>query len=231
MRLDAKRQSEGLIKKWKRFATFNSFSQLHSYSYSIIALQQLNLNYFYPSVYWNCACLEIEASGISDNESEDKDISATDYGEVAKAIYKMRQSNILVSAPDINKSEMSFTPIEETNTILYGLSGISGINSDISAQIIANRPYTSFADFYTRNTYPGSLVTASKIKQLIKAGCFDCFNPNRISVMKEYICLSTPLITSVNGQNLSAILSSKVSIPRNLTAPYRWLKQIGRAHV
>lgn len=198
-----------------------SFSSIHSYVYSVIALQELNLFYHYNPVYWNVGCLSSEAT--PDDEGSGGN---TDYGKLAKAIYNMAKFGVMVNAPDINKSDNDFTPIAKENRIVFGLAAISGINSDISAQIIANRPYTSFADFYTRNTYPGSLVTASKIKQLIKAGCFDCFNPNRISVMKEYICLSTPLITSVNGQNLPAILSSKVSIPRNLSAPYRWLKYV-----
>ena len=69
-------------------------------------------------MYWNCACLSVEASGSTDNPN--KSISA-DYGEIAKAIYKMRQSNITVSAPDINQSDYEFTPVEETNNILFGL--------------------------------------------------------------------------------------------------------------
>ena len=219
-----------------------SFSRNHVLPYTVEALQEMNLYYHYPSVYWNCAALIVNA-GLSseiDNEDDDeedekteeetstKTKKATDYGKIAQAIYRSINFGVPVLQPDINKSDISFTPIEETNSIVFGFGSMNGINSDISAQIIANRPYTSFADFYTHNTYPGSLVTASKIRQLIKAGCFDCFNPNRISVMKEYICLSTPLITSVNGQNLPAILSSKVSIPRNLSAPYRWLKYVCR---
>lgn len=200
-----------------------SFSQLHSYSYSIIALQELNLNWFYPRVYWNCACLSVEASGINeDGESG----GSTDYGEVAKAIYKMKQSDIEVAPPSANDSEFDFTPREKDNTILFGLAGIAKINADIANQIISNRPYTSFKDFYTKNSYDGSLITNSKFVTLIKAGCFDEFEPNRIKVMKQYIVLSTPAKSELTMQNLPEIMRIGAKLPKELTAPYNFRKYV-----
>lgn len=196
-----------------------SFSQLHSYSYSIIALQELNLNYYYPRVYWNCACLSVEASG-----TDEENTGSTDYGEMAKAIYKMKKYGVGVHAPSINDSNIDFTPREKDNAILFGLGGIAGINIDISRQILSNRPYTSFADFYNKNAYKDSLVTNSKFIQLIKAGCFDEFEPNRIKVMKQYVVLSTPIKSELTVQNLPEIMRIKVKLPRELTAPYNFKK-------
>lgn len=200
-----------------------SFSQLHSYSYSIIALQELNLNYFYPRVYWNCACLSVEASG---EKEEGKDAATKDYSEVAKAIYKMKQSNISVSSPSINFSNSDFTPKEDTSTILFGIGGISGINAEIANQIIANRPYTSFYDFYSRNSYQGSLITQSKFIQLIKAGCFDEFEPSRLKIMKQYIVLSTNKKQSLTMANLSEALKIGAKPPKQLLAPYSFRKYV-----
>lgn len=196
-----------------------SFSQLHSYSYSIIALQELNLNYYYPRVYWNCACLSVEASG-----TDEENTGSTDYGEMAKAIYKMKKYGVGVHAPSINDSNIDFTPREKDSAILFGLGGIAGINIDISRQILSNRPYTSFADFYNKNAYKDSLVTNSKFIQLIKAGCFDEFEPNRIKVMKQYVVLSTPIKSELTVQNLPEIIRIKVKLPRELTAPYNFKK-------
>ena len=117
---------------------------MHSYSYSVIALQELNLNYYYPRVYWNTACLTVESQTDKTNERAN---GQTDYGKVAKSIYKMRKFGINVLQPDIEKSGISFTPNEEDNTILFGLGGISGINLDIAKAIIDNRPYKDFDDF------------------------------------------------------------------------------------
>lgn len=100
--------------------------------------------------------------------------------------------NIYVNSPSINNSGLTFTAKEKDNTILFGLAAISGINKEIAQQIINNRPYTSFQDFFRKNFYQGSLITNSKFIQLIKSGCFDEFNSDRLQVMKEYIELSTP---------------------------------------
>ena len=203
-----------------------SFSQIHSYAYSIIALQELNLNYFYPKVYWNCACLSVEASGLTDEESTDSRQSTKNYGEIAKAIYKMRQSNISVEPPSINDSTNDFTPKESTNSILFALSGIASINQDITAQIITNRSYTSFKDFYAKNSYQGSLITTSKFIQLIKAGCFDEFEPDRIKVMKQYILYSSEPKTELTMANLDMAIKIGCRIPRQLISPYNFRKYV-----
>ena len=205
------------------FTLIDSFSQLHSYSYSIIALQELNLNFYYPRVYWNCACLSVEASGVKEDGTTS---TSTDYGEVAKAIYKMHKSDIRVSAPSINNSEMEFTPIEETSSILFGIAGIAGINAQITEQIINNRPYSSFKDFYEKNTFEGTLITKSKMIQLIKAGCFDEFEPDRIKVMKQYVVLSAPKKEKVTTANLPEILRMKIQIPSTLISPYKFKKYV-----
>lgn len=205
------------------FFFIDSFSQIHSYAYSIIALQELNLNYFYPRVYWNCACLSIEASGL--NTDADKQ-SSKNYGEIAKAIYKMKKSNINVLPPSINKSSNDFTPEESTNSILFALSGISGINQDITQQIISNRPYSSFHDFFNKNTFDGTLITKSKFISLIKAGCFDEFGKSRNDTMKEYIKLLIQLPSKLTMANLPKALEMKVYVPRELIVPYRFLKYV-----
>ena len=198
-----------------------SFSQLHSYSYSIIALQELNLNYYYPRVYWNCACLSVEASG-----TDEENTGSTDYGEMAKAIYKMKKYGVRVHPPSINDSNIDFTPREKDSAILFGLGGIAGINIDISRQILSNRPYTSFTDFYNKNAYKGSLVTNSKFVTLIKSGCFDEFEPNRIKVMKQYVVLSTPVKSELIMQNLPQIIRIGAKPPRELTVPYNFKRYV-----
>lgn len=198
-----------------------SFSQLHSYSYSIIALQELNLNYYYPRVYWNCACLSVEATG-----TDEENTGSTDYGEMAKAIYKMKKYGVGVHAPSINDSNIDFTPREKDSAILFGLGGIAGINIDISRQILSNRPYTSFTDFYNKNAYKGSLITKSKFIQLIKAGCFDEFEPDRRVVMRQYFVLSTPNVTSLAMNNIGQIKVARVPIPKSIIGPYNFRKYV-----
>ena len=214
-----------------------SFSQLHSYSYSIIALQQLNLNYFYPPVYWNTACLTVESSTDEDNEKNRR----TNYGKVAKAIYKMAKHDVIILPPDINQSGVSFTPNEQNNTILFGLGGISGINQDIAREIVEGRPYTSFKQFYDYHKnlqvldgvdqdggklYRGSLLTKSKFIKLIQAGCFDTFNTNRIALMKWLCVYEHPKKESLNMQNMAQCIELNVNLPFELVRTYKFKQYV-----
>ena len=205
-----------------------SFSRNHVMPYSVEALQEMNLFYHYPPVYWNCATMIVNAglaNSTTDNE-EDTSSKTTDYGKIAKSIYRAKDGGVIVKAPSINDSELIFSPHEQDNSILFGLGAISGINNDIVSQILSNRPYTSFTDFYNKNAYKGSLVTKSKLIQLIKAGCFDEFEPDRRVVMRQYFTLSTPNVTSLAMNNIGQIKAAKVPIPKSIIGPYNFRKYV-----
>lgn len=205
-----------------------SFSRNHVMPYSAEALQEMNLFYHYPPVYWNCATMIVNAglaNGTSDTE-EDTSSKTTDYGKIAKSIYRAKEGGVVVKAPSINESELIFSPHEQDNSILFGLGAIAGINNDVTSQILSNRPYTSFTDFYNKNAYKGSLVTKSKFIQLIKAGCFDEFEPDRRIVMRQYFILSTPNVTSLAMNNIGQIKAARVPIPKSIIGPYNFRKYV-----
>lgn len=196
-----------------------AFDFSHSHEYSTECLQELNLYYKFPKVYWNTAVITTQAQ--VENEREGSAV-AINYGKIAQSIYKAKSNDIIVKAPSINNSGLAFTPREKDNSILFGLGAISSINNDVTNQIISNRPYTSFSDFYRKNAYKGSLITNSKFVTLIKSGCFDEFEPNRIKVMKQYVVLSTPVKSELTMQNLPEIIRIGAKLPRELTAPYNF---------
>lgn len=205
-----------------------SFSRNHVMPYSAEALQEMNLFYHYSPVYWNCATMIVNAglaNSTTDNE-EDTSSKTTDYGKIAKSIYRAKDGGVIVKAPSINDSELIFSPHEQDNSILFGLGAISGINNDIVSQILSNRPYTSFTDFYNKNAYKGSLITKSKFIQLIKAGCFDEFEPDRRIVMRQYFILSTPNVTSLTINNIGQIKAARVPIPKSIIGPYNFRKYV-----
>lgn len=198
-----------------------SFSKNHTMPYSAEALQEMNLYHFYPHVFWNCSVLNVNA-GLSDKDNT----KSTDYGKIAKAIYRSIQFGVPISPPSINNSDIDFTPIEETNSIFFGLGGIAGINQDIINQILTHRPYTSFKQFYQTHAYKGSLITPSKFIQLIKSGCFDDFEPNRIKVMKQYILYSSEPKTELTMANLDTAIKIGCKIPRQMLSPYNFRKYV-----
>ena len=49
------------------------FNAAHTYSYSMIALQEMNLARFFPIIFWNTANLIVDSGGIQTEEVEDED--------------------------------------------------------------------------------------------------------------------------------------------------------------
>ena len=53
------------------------FNLSHTLAYSLIALQEMNLAYRFPTMFWNCACLISDAGGAESEESETEESSET----------------------------------------------------------------------------------------------------------------------------------------------------------
>ena len=60
------------------------FNKSHTLAYSLIALQEMNLAYRYPIIFWNCACLISDAGG---NEDEDIDEEIVEEVKVEETYY------------------------------------------------------------------------------------------------------------------------------------------------
>ncbi|HLO11534.1 MAG TPA: PHP domain-containing protein [Pseudoneobacillus sp.] len=169
-----------------------SFSLPHIASYTMILMQELNLAHRYGVIYWITACLTVNSGLIGEREGN------TDYGAVAKAVGDMKG---VVLNPDINRSELGFTPLENEGKILFGLKPISGLGKDAVQIIMERRPFTSFKDFYercivTQEVEEGqekiSTISDAKAITLIKAGCFDNLEPNkkRRALMIDFVNLT-----------------------------------------
>lgn len=214
-----------------------SFSVLHSFGYSLIAVQEMNLAYHYPTIFWNCANLIVDSAGIDENdefvnliddfdpatenteeteEENDDDEEMTkeekeeikkqnktvNYGKIASAIGKMMALGINVELPDINKSEFTFTPDLDTNSIIFGIKGINRINNDLAKAIIDNRPFNSLQDFLNR-------VKTNKVSaiNLIKSGCFDKLEKRpREEIMKDYIDQISDKKQKLTLQNMAMLI-------------------------
>ena len=160
-----------------------SFSKNHTYPYSGIAIQELNLAYHYPQIYWNTSCLIVNAGADEDNE----DNKATQYGKVATAISNIQKTGTIVSLPLINEAKFGFIPDEENNRIIYSLRSLCGIGDDIARAIVDNQPYNSFEDFCERMV-DTKIITNAKMIILIKAGCFtELDNEDRRVTMEKFI--------------------------------------------
>lgn len=183
-----------------------SFSIPHTVAYSLIALQEMNLNLKFPPIYWATACLTVNSGG-----AEGTDGGTTNYGKLSSAIGRIKNQGITVELPNINIARVGFTPDKENNTIVYGLKGISEVGDEIISRIIAGRPYACFDDFVDR-ILPGKSQTIA----LIKAGCFDVLESGmgRKELMYKYLAQINPPKTRITLQNLSSLIKHNL-IPNN----------------
>ena len=188
----------------------------------MILVQELDLITSYPPIYWATAVLMTE-SGTIERESEEGDgkEGGTDYDSLGSAIANLQKQGVVIDLPNINKALTGFKPDEATNSIIFGMKGISSINNKTSEIIIANRPYTSMKDFHDRLhlvkhetfTKDGkkqmkALITKEQMINLIKAGAFDEIEPNktRTQVLEEYLHMEYPDKKSITTSNLPQLI-------------------------
>ena len=176
------------------------FNASHTLAYSLVGLQEMNLAFRYPTIFWNCACLitdsggaeeeeepevvdiyepedftEFEYEDAEDRKTKKKKRRGNNYDKIATAIGKMRSEGINITPPDINSSQYTFYPDVDNNRILFGFRGMLNVGDEVIAAAIENRPYTSPRDFVNRvNPKKNSMIS------LIKAGAFDNMMDRRL---------------------------------------------------
>ena len=178
-----------------------SFNLSHTLAYSIVALQEMNLAYRYPIIFWNTACLITDSGGAEDTDAEGKN---NNYDKIAIAIGKMTSEGIKVVPPNINKSGYTFTPDVENNQIIFGLRGLLNVGEDVIYETIKNRPYTSPKD-YLYKVKPKKQAMIS----LIKAGAFDEMIDRKIC-MAWYIWETCDKKSRLTLQNLPSLIKNNL---------------------
>ena len=149
----------------KKFANYG-FNKSHSVAYSVIACQMAYLKYYYPLEFY---------AAILETSSSTSDTKFNEY------VSEMKQRNIAIISPNINKSAKDF--VVQKEGLLFPLSAIKGINELFVNAILEERnnngEYKDFFDFVGR-MYRYK-INEAQISKLIDAGCFDTFNPSRAS--------------------------------------------------
>ena len=209
---------------WKVLIAANKgygFNAAHTLGYSIVGLQEMNLAYKYPIIFWNTANLIVDSGSMNledeialdsiDNSDEENDDtiknSSCDYGRIATAIGKMKKAGISFTLPDINTSGITYTPDVDNNVIISGLRGISRIGNQLIKDICLNRSYSSIEDFLSK-------VKVNKVQMinLIKAGCFDNLykESSREEIMEKYIDSIADKKKRITLQNMQMLISKNM---------------------
>ncbi|HEV3475470.1 MAG TPA: OB-fold nucleic acid binding domain-containing protein, partial [Actinomycetota bacterium] len=105
-----------------------------------------------------------------------------------------RMSGIRVLPPDVNASDIDFTP--QGDEVRYGLAAVRNVGAGAVAQIIDARrgrgPFQSFIDF-CRKVDPGVLHKKA-LESLILAGAFDSLGYTRRALLEGYERVAGPIV-------------------------------------
>lgn len=146
-----------------------SFNKSHSASYAQTSYQTAWLKYYYPKHFY---------ASLMSAEGTDSDGQSA----IAGYITELKERGIRVLPPDINTSTEKFRPTEEG--IAYRITTIKHVGESAIEAIKRLRPFTSFEDFLERRDT--SKIKKNVVVNLIKAGAFDTFNPNRAELLWEF---------------------------------------------
>ncbi len=161
------------------FASY-AFNKSHAAAYAVIAYRTAYLKHFYRKEF---------LAGIL-NDRIDK------IEEISKYIMYMKEKNIDVLPPDINKSKAIFWV--EGNGLRIGLGALRGVGQDAIAAVIEEREknglFKDFADFIVRCA---KFVNKRIVESLIYAGAFDGFGIFRSQAAAVY----EEVMTKVNARD------------------------------
>lgn len=174
----------------------------------------------YPSVFWNCACLIVNAGGTDLLESDDEDFDdeteiknkSVNYGKISMAIGETKTKGINILPPDINISGLIFEPSYKENAIYYGMKGINKIGTALVYEIFKNRPYTSIEDFLEKVK-----LNKTQMISLLKTGAFDNLYPDksREEILNGYFEMISDKKKRITLQNMKMLIEKDL-IPKEL---------------
>ncbi|TLP77418.1 DNA polymerase III subunit alpha [Nesterenkonia sphaerica] len=145
-----------------------AFNKAHSAAYGLIAYWTAYLKANYPAEY-------MAALLTSVGENRDK---------LAIYLSECRHMGITVTAPSINESALTFTPVGD-DTIRFGMGAVRNVGANVVSGIVDARQekgrYTSFVDFFSK--VPAQVCNKRTIDSLIKAGGFDELGHTRRSLV------------------------------------------------
>ena len=169
--------AEKLFAQMESFASY-AFNKSHAAAYSVVTYQTAYLKKYYPKEF---------LAGVLNNRIDKID-------EISKYVVYMKEKNITVYPPDVNRSKAYFSV--EQNGLRFGLCALRGVGLGAMEAVIEEREkngaFKDFADFCMRCT---KYVNKRMVEALIYGGAFDGFGKHR----SQYEAVYEELMRRVAG--------------------------------
>ena len=152
------------------------FNLSHTLAYSLIALQEMNLAYRFPTMFWNCACLISDAGGAESEESETEESSETqeifyeDYEGFEDFVEEDEEEEDEDEEEEANKANKKKKKTKSTNygKIASAIGKIKSSGVNVAPPDINKSTYT-FSPDVENNTIRYGLSGITKVgEELVK---------------------------------------------------------------
>ncbi len=169
--------SEKLFAQMESFASY-AFNKSHAAAYAVVTYQTAYLKKYYPKEF---------LAGVLNNRIDKIE-------EIAKYVVYMKEKNIRVYPPDVNRSKAYFSV--EGDGLRIGLCALRGVGIGAMESVMREReengPFADFSDFAMRCT---KFVNKRMVEALIFGGAFDSMGKRR----SQYAAVYEELMRRVQG--------------------------------
>jgi DNA polymerase III subunit alpha len=161
---------DAINRLWEILVPFSdyAFNKAHTAGYGLVSYWTAYLKANYPAEYMAALLTSVR---------DDKDRSAIYLNEC-------RRMGIKVLPPDVNDSDMNFTP--RGTDIRFGLSAIRNVGSNVVEALITSRRregrFEHFHDFIAK--VDATVCSKRVLESLIKAGAFDSLGHTRKGLLQ-----------------------------------------------
>jgi DNA polymerase-3 subunit alpha len=208
----AEKKAERIFNLMEEFAGYG-FNKSHSCAYALLAYQTAYLKAHYP-VEFMAALLTSEAGNTE---------------KVVKYINEARGMSISILPPDVNESDLYFTPVGES--IRFGLAAIKNVGENTAKAIRESRlsqgKFSSLYDFCER--IESRFLNKRVFESLIKSGALDSLGPREsmlASVDDAIAALQRASRIRESGQHgLFGTATAPAAIPFELREAAPWSEE------
>ena len=180
--------SAELFAQMESFASY-AFNKSHAAAYAVVTYQTAFLKKYYPKEF---------LAGVLNNRIDKID-------EIAKYVVYMKEKNIAVYPPDVNKSRAYFSV--QGDGLRFGLCALRGVGVAAMEKVIEEREahgaFKDFPDFIMRCV---GFVNKKMVESLIYGGAFDSMGQKRAQYHAVYEELMRRL-AAIDKQRSSAQMS------------------------
>jgi len=214
---------DAINRLWEILVPFSdyAFNKAHTAGYGLVSYWTAYLKANYPAEYMAALLTSVR---------DDKDRSAVYLNEC-------RRMGIKVLPPDVNDSDLNFTP--RGTDIRFGLSAVRNVGSNVVEALIASRQregrFESFHDFIAK--VDATVCNKRVLESLIKAGAFDSLGHTRKGLLHVHeqvveAAVDVKRAEAVGQFDLFGGLAeqSEVFIPQQEISVAEWDKSVLLAH-